>query len=96
MTILVTGSNGAIGSQVVAYLAAKGADVHALVRNAPKSRLPEGVKVVQGDLLDVDSMRAALAPIKTLFQSSGKSLPPPTAQRKPLMTPSMGLNGYKS
>jgi uncharacterized protein YbjT (DUF2867 family) len=67
MTILITGSNGAIGSQLVTYLAAKGANVHALVRKTPATKLPERVKPVQGDMTDVDSMRAALAPIKTLF-----------------------------
>ena len=66
MTILVTGSTGAIGSQVATYLASKGADVHALVRREP-AKVPAGVKTVVGDMTDVDSMRAALAPVKTLF-----------------------------
>jgi len=67
MTILVTGSTGAIGSQVVAHLAAKGADVHALVRTPEKAQFPNGVIPVKGDLMDVDAMRAALAQASTLF-----------------------------
>jgi uncharacterized protein YbjT (DUF2867 family) len=67
MAILVTGSTGTVGSQVVAGLASKGAEVHALVRAPDKARFPTGVTPVTGDLTDVDSMRAALAPVRTLF-----------------------------
>src|SRR5664279_5593096 len=67
MAILVTGSTGTVGSQVVAGLASKGAEVHALVRAPDKARFPAGVTPITGDLTDVDSMRAALAPVRTLF-----------------------------
>jgi uncharacterized protein YbjT (DUF2867 family) len=67
MTILVTGSTGSIGSQVVAELAKKGADTRALARSPEKAKFPKGVTPVKGDLLDVDSMRAALANVRTLF-----------------------------
>jgi uncharacterized protein YbjT (DUF2867 family) len=67
MTILVTGSTGEVGTRVVAYLAARGADVHALVRAPEKAHFPHGVTLVKGDLTDVDSMRAALAGKTTLF-----------------------------
>lgn len=67
MTILVTGANGTIGRQVVEQLARRGADVRALVRDTAKASFPDGVAVVQGDLLDVDSMRSALNGVSTLF-----------------------------
>jgi uncharacterized protein YbjT (DUF2867 family) len=67
MSILVTGSTGNIGSQVVSRLAASGADVRALTRDPEKARLPAGVTVVRGDLMDVGSMRAALDGVTTLF-----------------------------
>jgi uncharacterized protein YbjT (DUF2867 family) len=67
MAILVTGSTGTIGSLVVACLAAKGADVHALARAPERARFPDGVTPVKGDLTDVDTMRAALAKARTLF-----------------------------
>jgi uncharacterized protein YbjT (DUF2867 family) len=67
MAILVTGSTGTIGTLVVAYLARKGADVHALARSPEKVRFPDGVTPVKGDLTDVDSMRAALEKASTLF-----------------------------
>lgn len=68
MTILVTGSTGTVGSQVVAQLAQRGANVHALVRAKEKqTKLPAGVTPIVGDLTDVDSMRAALKGVRTLF-----------------------------
>jgi uncharacterized protein YbjT (DUF2867 family) len=41
MTIIVTGATGTIGSEVVAQLVARGADVRALVRDPAKAKLPE-------------------------------------------------------
>ena len=67
MTILVTGATGNVGRQVVEQLTKRGADVRALVRDPAKANFPTGVPVVQGDLLDVDSLRAAFDGISTLF-----------------------------
>jgi len=67
MTILVTGSTGTVGRQVVEQLVKRGADVRALVRDPSKANFPAGVGVVQGDLLDVDSLRSAFSDVSTLF-----------------------------
>ena len=67
MTILVTGATGAVGRQVVEQFAKRGADVRALVRDPAKANFPAGVTVVQGDLLDIDSLRGAFAGVSTLF-----------------------------
>lgn len=67
MTILVTGANGTVGRQVVEQLVKRGADVRALVRDSAKANFPAGVSVVQGDLLDPDSVRAAVQGVSTLF-----------------------------
>jgi uncharacterized protein YbjT (DUF2867 family) len=67
MTILVTGATGNVGTHVVHQLVKRGAEVRALVRDPAKAELPPGVAVAQGDLLDVDSMRSALAGVSTLF-----------------------------
>ncbi len=67
MTILVTGATGTIGTQVVAHLADRGADVRALVRDPAKAKLPAGVSAVKGDMLDVDAMRSAFDGVTTLF-----------------------------
>ena len=67
MTILVTGSTGVVGSRVVANLAAKGAEVHALARSPEKVTFPDGVTPVKADLMDVEATRKAIAQASTLF-----------------------------
>lgn len=67
MTILVTGATGTVGRQVVHQLVARGADVRALVRDPAKAELPDGVALARGEMLDVDSVRAALDGVSTLF-----------------------------
>ncbi|HSI38803.1 MAG TPA: NmrA/HSCARG family protein [Methylotenera sp.] len=67
MTILVTGSTGTVGRQVVEQLIKRGTNVRALVRDLSKANFPAGVDVVQGDLLDVDSLRSAFSGVSTLF-----------------------------
>jgi uncharacterized protein YbjT (DUF2867 family) len=71
MTILVTGATGNVGRNVVEQLAKHGAQVRALVRDPSKAKFAAGVEVVQGDLLDVDSLRAAMTGVSTLFLLNG-------------------------
>jgi uncharacterized protein YbjT (DUF2867 family) len=71
MTILVTGATGNVGRQVVEQLTQRGAKVRALVREPSKANFPAGVEVVQGDLLDVDSVRKAFSGVSTLFLLNG-------------------------
>jgi uncharacterized protein YbjT (DUF2867 family) len=67
MTILVTGSTGTIGSQVLTHLQGQDAEVRALTRSPEKARVPPGVIPVGGDLGDIDSFRAAMIGVSTLF-----------------------------
>ncbi|UNU43760.1 NAD-dependent epimerase/dehydratase family protein [Sphingopyxis sp. YF1] len=67
MTILVTGATGRVGSHVVDQLVKRGAAVRVLTRDAAKTSFPAGVEVAQGDLLDIDALRAAVTGIRTLF-----------------------------
>jgi len=67
MTILVTGATGTIGRNVVEQLVQRGASVKALVRDPAKADFPAGVTVVQGDLLNPDSLRSAFEGVSTLF-----------------------------
>jgi uncharacterized protein YbjT (DUF2867 family) len=67
MAILVTGSTGIIGAQVLAQLQDKGVEVRALTRSPEKAQFPAGVTAVKGDLGDVDSVRQAMQGVSTLF-----------------------------
>ncbi len=67
MTILVTGATGTVGRHVVEHLVGRGADVRAFVRDPAKAKVPAGVAVAQGDLLDVDALRSAFSGVSTLF-----------------------------
>jgi uncharacterized protein YbjT (DUF2867 family) len=67
MAILVTGSTGTIGSQVLSQLQGKASEVRALTRSPEKAQVPAGITPVKGDLADIDSVRRALAGVSTLF-----------------------------
>lgn len=66
MTILVTGSTGAIGSRAVAGLVAAKADVRALARTPDKANLP-GAKIVKGDFDQPDTLVRALDGVTAVF-----------------------------
>lgn len=67
MTILVLGATGRVGRHVVDQLVRRDADVRVLTRDPAKADFPARVQVAQGDLLDIDALRAAFAGVHTLF-----------------------------
>ena len=67
MGILVTGATGTIGSQVLAHLAGQAIEVRALTRSPETAKLPAGITPIGGDLAEVDSLRAAMKGVDTLF-----------------------------
>ncbi|MFM0624862.1 SDR family oxidoreductase [Paraburkholderia xenovorans] len=67
MAILVTGSTGIVGKQVLEHLSGSGAQVRALTRTPEKAPFPDGITAVQGDLSDVDGLRRAMNGVSTLF-----------------------------
>ncbi len=74
MTVLVTGSTGAVGSEAVRHLAAAGTEVRALTRSPNKAHFPTGVTAVQGDFTDPSVMREALTGVSGLFLLSPVAL----------------------
>ncbi|WP_313692590.1 NAD(P)H-binding protein [Halorarum halobium] len=57
MRVLVTGATGFVGSRLVPQLLAAGHDVTVLVRDADAYEAPDGVRVLEGDLLEPGSFR---------------------------------------
>ena len=66
MKILVTGGTGTVGSEVVKELLKRDADVSVLTRDAKKP-LPAGAKAVEGNLLDVNSVRQVFKGVDAVF-----------------------------
>jgi uncharacterized protein YbjT (DUF2867 family) len=68
MKVLVVGGTGNVGSGVVTELLKRGAEVRALVRKQPEAgKLPAGVEVAIGDLLDPVSVERAMQGVDKLF-----------------------------
>jgi uncharacterized protein YbjT (DUF2867 family) len=68
MKILVIGGTGHVGSEVIKQLVQRGASVRALVRKQDATtKMPEGIEVIQGDLLDPVSVRKALDGVDKLY-----------------------------
>jgi UDP-glucose 4-epimerase len=62
MKILITGATGKVGSRLARRLALQGKDVRALVRDAARaaSLREVGIELAEGDLLDANSLTAAV------------------------------------
>jgi uncharacterized protein YbjT (DUF2867 family) len=68
MKILVTGGTGNVGGAVVSELLKRGAEVRVLARKQPEAgKLPAGVEVAIGDLLDPVSVEQAMQGVDKLF-----------------------------
>ncbi len=68
MKILVTGGTGKVGSKVIDELLKRGANVRALVRTKEAStKIPDGVEIFIGDLLDPVSVHKALQNVDKLY-----------------------------
>ena len=68
MKILVTGGTGNVGGAVVKELLKRGAKVRVLARKQPEEgKLPAGVEVAIGDLLDPGSVEQAMQGVDKQF-----------------------------
>jgi uncharacterized protein YbjT (DUF2867 family) len=67
--ILLTGASGYVGGRLLPLLVADGWRVRCLARQPDhlSPRVPAGVEVVQGDLLDAASLSAAMQGVETAF-----------------------------
>jgi len=65
--VLVIGSTGHVGSQVVAQLSDKGVPVRAMTRTPGAARLPAQVELIQGDLTSPETLEPALNGVHSLF-----------------------------
>ncbi|MDT3444555.1 MULTISPECIES: NAD(P)H-binding protein [unclassified Pseudofrankia] len=69
--ILVTGSTGNVGAELVRALVEAGERVRALVRDPRRGRLPDGVEVGVGDLNQPESLAGALTGVRGVFLLPG-------------------------
>ena len=67
MHVLVTGATGFVGGHLVPALVAAGHRVRVFVRDQSRYEPPAPVEVVEGDLLDPDSLRPALADVDVAY-----------------------------
>jgi uncharacterized protein YbjT (DUF2867 family) len=72
MKVLVTGGTGKVGTEVVSALLGRGASVRVLTRKK-EARLAAGAEVAIGDLMNPDSVRAALDGAAKLFLLVGNA-----------------------
>ena len=72
MRFMVTGATGFVGSHIVNKLLQEGHDVNVLVRKTSNTRNIQGLplKVVYGDLRDIDSLKKAASGCNGLFHAA--------------------------
>jgi len=73
--ILITGASGYIGNKLAHTLAARGNEVHALVRSATGIKLLQhpNIKVFMGDILKKESLLVAMKGCKQVFHTAAKT-----------------------
>jgi uncharacterized protein YbjT (DUF2867 family) len=76
--VFVTGGTGYIGRPLIGELAARGYQVHALVRRESQSRLPAGATPVVGNALDAATFASAIPHGATIVHLVGTPHPNPS------------------
>jgi len=67
--VLLTGATGYVGGRLLSLLVAEGRRVRCVARHPVNllPRVPEGVEVVRGDVLDAESLRPAMAGVEAAY-----------------------------
>lgn len=66
-TVLLTGASGTIGSRLAPLLAARGGELRCLLRPSRTAALPQGARVVRGDVLSGAGLAEALAGVDLAY-----------------------------
>ena len=73
MNLLIIGATGPAGREIVSQASAQGHEVTALVRDASKAAFAPAVKTVVGGVLDLNSLKKALAGQEAVISSLGSA-----------------------
>jgi len=73
MTTLVTGATGLVGHAIVRSLRSRDRSVRVLARSVGRAEkvVPSGCEIVEGDVTDADSMRAAAEGCEVVYHAAG-------------------------
>ena len=66
-TIVLTGATGYVGGQLLPRLLEAGHEVRCVVRDPERAALPDGARVIEGDVLDGDGLDEAAAGADTAY-----------------------------
>ena len=73
MKVLVTGGGGFLGSAICRQLLARGDEVIAYQRSAADELEKLGAQVVQGDITDVELLKAAAKGVDAIIHTAAKA-----------------------
>jgi len=75
MKVLVIGSNGPLGKEILKEALEAGLEITALVRHPENFKdAPQGIKIVQGDMMDIKSLEAILPGHDAVISAFGTKL----------------------
>ena len=80
--ILVTGGTGYVGQRLITELLARGHRVRALARQSSTGRVPAGASAVVGDVLNAESVAAAMGSGDTVVHLVGTPHPSPAKAKE--------------
>ncbi len=74
MRVVVLGASGGCGHQLVKQAVERGYEVTAVVRSSSRLDVPDGVRIVRGELQDVDTLDTAFEGADVVFSAIGLNL----------------------